>query len=92
MIREEIKYYDDNFSFCVKSVKVIFLENIIINWNEIETFIFAFVFVLSCLLPENLKLPTGLIKLCNFVNKYCYYYILDVALTQIYIRIINIPR
>ena len=41
-----------------------------------KLFIVVFVFLLFCLLPKSLKLPSGLTKLCSFVNKDYYYYIL----------------
>ena len=36
-------------------------------------FIFEFVFVFFVFCPKSLKLPNGLAKLCNFVNKDYYY-------------------
>ena len=39
-----------------------------------KLFIFVFVFMFFFVLcPKNLKLPSGLTKFCNFVNKNYYY-------------------
>ena len=50
------------------------IKKITLKFAAEKNDIFVFVFVLFCVLPKHLKFPSGLTKLCNFVNKdYLYY-------------------